>query len=261
MIDINHLSYSSISSFLTCSMYWRFKYVDNIPTSTASALFLGSAFHATVEEYIRRGVTGGPRLIQDLWRANWTKCLEEEKNPIEWGTETPEELHNEGLRMLLDNQTTSMLDNIHPMIDATGIWIERKIELAVPGVPIPIIGYIDIITRDGIMGDFKTSGKSWTPDKAAAELQPLFYLAAVSQNKWFGVQIDKFTHYIFVKTKKPQVQVLESNHKFMEFFFLFNLIRNVWRGIEAGVFVENPGSWKCSVKFCEYWGRCRGKYL
>ena len=36
-------------------------------------------------------------------------------------------------------------------------------------------------------------------------------------------------------------------------------IQKVWKGIEAGVFPENPSTWKCNPRYCEYWPICRGK--
>ena len=100
--------------------------------------------------------------------------------------------------------------------------LSAKVELRVPGVPVPVIGYIDLILEDGTPADLKTSKSSWPEAKATDSLQGLFYLAALNQA---GMKTSgKFTHLIFVKTKEPKVQVLENTHGTKELFFLFEII-------------------------------------
>jgi PD-(D/E)XK nuclease superfamily len=251
---IEHLSYSSISSYLMCGANWQFKYIQNIKTPTSPELVFGSAFHGTVEAYVGNNHQG---VLTDLWRENWAKQIEGQN--VDWGTDTPENFSNEGMRMLSHPEIIKGILAIKAQKGDQGAKIEQKVELHVPGVPIPIIGYIDIITEDRIPGDLKTSGKSWSPDKALFETQPLFYLAALNQA---GIQKPgwRFKHYIFVKTKTPQFQVLEHTHNAGQLMWLFKMIKHVWDGIEAGIFPENPSSWKCSPNYCEYWPICRGKY-
>jgi len=93
-------------------------------------------------------------------------------------------------------------------------------------------------------------------------MQPTFYLAALSQDDYPLVKDGDgaylFRYYVFVKTKKPKVQIWETTRTVSDLFWLFGLIREVWHGIEAGVFPPNPETWKCSPRYCEYWGICRG---
>lgn len=246
MNDISHLSYSSISTYQTCGRYWEFKYIQKIPQPTASALVFGGAFHGAIEKAILTKSSS-----TEHWDAAWKKQLEE-RQEIAWGMDTPESIYNDGLRMLGDKAIMEAISNIKASV------IEKPVELTVPGVPIPVIGYIDVITEDGVPGDFKTPNKSWSEDKAQGEMQPLFYLAALSQT---GTPVPggKFRHYVFVKTKVPKVQVIEHEHDLREVFFLFELIQSVWKGISANVFIPNPTSWKCSPNYCEFWNFCRGK--
>jgi hypothetical protein len=236
--------------WLSCPASWKFKYVDKIQTIATPALTFGSAIHTAVEQYlVREDKNLKPT---DFWSPAWAAALE--KQPTNWGEDTPEQHFNEGVRILSNEQIIYNLNTL------TAVKIEEMITLRVPGVPIPIIGYIDIQTQDGVPGDFKTSARSWTADKAQAETQSLFYLAALNQD---GRTVDgwRFRHYIIVKTKTPQWQMFEHTHKPAEVFWLFGMIQKVWLGISAGVFPESPVSWKCSEVFCDYWKICRGKYL
>ena len=245
---IDHLSYSSISSYLYCAAAWRFHYLNKVETPTSPELVFGSAFHNTIEHFIAGGHQGS---LVDLWQENWAKQLEQ--NPeITWEKDTPEGYCNQGIRML------SHPDIQQGILSIKGERIETKVELQVPGVPVPVVGYIDIITEDGLPADFKTSKSAWTVDKALNETQPIFYLAALNQ---LGIHTHNyhFRHFVFVKTKTPQFQTIEHVHQPSQMFWLFKMIQHVWAGIEAGVFPENPTGWKCSPSYCDHWNICRGK--
>ena len=270
MIELDHLSYSSISTWQMCGASWKFRYIDKPAGLTSTALVFGSAFHNAVENFLARQVEGSEKVsLLDCWHEAWknesTRMDPEtdERKPredVNWDLETPESLCNEGVRILGHPDIQQGILSIKPLIRADfSPAIETKIELKVPGVPIPIIGYIDIIAADCVPGDFKTSSRSWSADKAEDEIQTLFYLAALNQ-AGFEVKDWRFRHYIFVKTKTPQFQVFEHRHNPTQLMWLFKMIGEVWRAIEAGVYPPNPGSWKCSPKYCEYWALCRGKY-
>jgi len=254
--EIDHLSYSSISSWLMCGANWKFHYLDKIKTLTSPELVFGSAFHGAVESFL-----SNPEIpLLHHWSTAWATQLESEGKEIDWGLETRESFYNNGLRILSNPDVINGILSIQPQIRPDNSpAIETKVELQVPGVPVPIIGYIDIITKDGVPGDFKTSARSWSADKANGEMQPLFYLAAMNQ---MGIPTGdwRFRHYVFVKTKTPQFQMYEHIHNPTQLMWLFKMIESVWKGIEAGVFPLNPGGWKCSPEYCEYYHLCRGKY-
>lgn len=251
--EITHLSYSSISSYLMCGRAWRFHYIDKVETLTAPALVFGSAFHAMAGRYIANGGD-----LSALWQESWA-AQQERNSHIDWGIESPEALPDTGLRIAKSKSVVELLDGLRAQYrgDDPRCALEKRIELRVPGVPVPIIGYIDIITNNGIPGDFKTARRMWSDSQAADAMQSLFYLAALNQ---MGIIVPNwaFRHYVVTKTAKPDAKMFEVRHKFVEIFWLFEMIQEVWRGINAGVFVPNPGTWKCNPK-CEYWSVCRGK--
>lgn len=255
---IEHLSYSSINTYLLCPRFWRFRYLNKIEMPTSAALIFGSAFHNTIEDYVRTRSDPNDCAgeLTAFWQRHWTAQLEQ---PIDWGTDTPEEMCNLGVRMFSDPDTIALVDSLKPLVIEEQPRIELRIEATVPSVPVPIIGYVDMIEHDGIPCDFKTSARSWNQDKANSEMQPTFYLAALNQAGYDHNPELRFRHYIFVKTKKPKVQIWESHRTVADLFWLFGLVRDVWHGIEVGVFPPNPGTWKCSPKYCEYWGICRGE--
>jgi len=253
--EIQHLSYSSISAYLNCPRSWRYKYLEQIPTIASPELVFGSAIHNTIESYITSDRT---KLPVTFWKPIWSKQIEGEQ--VAWGDSTPEQHFNNGVNILSNDQVIYNLNTILPGKDHMGKFlVEQKVELHVPGVPLPIIGYIDVQTQDCVPGDFKTSSRSWTADKAQNETQSLFYLAALNQ-AGIHEHLWRFRHYVIVKTKTPQFQIFEHVHKPEEIIWLFSMIKSVWKGIKSGVFPENPGSWLCSESWCSFYKICRGKY-
>ena len=262
---IDHLSYSSISLLLDCAAAWKMKYLDKMPTKGGPALVFGSAWHNTIEQYLTE-----PKPLAEIWPIAWSNQMERDGATVDCGLDTPEQHFNQGMAWATAKKVASdgpdyetmesFLSTIKPQIRDGKPAIERKIELRVPGVPVPVIGYIDITTSDGVPGDFKTSSKSWGADKANGSLQTLFYLAALNQ---LGepVKDGRFRHYVFIKNKTPKVQVLEHTHNMKEMFFLFKVVKSVWQAIEAGAFPENPTTWRCSIDFCDFYSKCRGLYV
>lgn len=255
-MNIEHLSYSSISSYLACARNWAYKYVEKEPTYSTADLTIGTAVHGTVEAYLNAD-TRQP--MHHYFDGAWASALE--RGEIFWGTDSKESAYNEGLNLVSHSAIQTGINGLQvARFDDGRARIEEKVELRVPGVPLPIVGYIDIQTADQVPGDFKTSARSWTQDRAQNETQSLFYLAALNQ-AGRTVPNWKFRHYVIVKTKTPQWQTFEHTHKPGEVFWLFQMIQQVWKGIEAGVFPMNPGSWKCSPSYCDFWAKCRGRYV
>jgi len=254
MPPVEHLSYSSISSYLLCGHAWRLHYLDKVQTPTATPLVFGSAVHGAIEKHLR---TGEP--LATVWSQAWAQQLE--RNPeIDWGEmDSAESMAAEGARILAAPKVQKGIAEIAANYDRERGVIEKRVELAVPGVDVPVIGYIDVITRDGIIGDFKTAARMWSDSKAEDDLQSLFYLAALNQE---GISVPDWTfrHYVISKTQNPDMKTFEVQHSPLQIVWLFEMIQRAWRGIDAGIYPMVPGGWKCSPKYCQFWGMCRGKY-
>lgn len=255
-MNIEHLSYSSISSYLACARNWAFKYVEKEPTYSTSDLTIGTAVHGTIEGFLN---SADRQPLTHYYDGAWNAAIE--RGEVFWGADTKEAVYNEGLSLINHSSIQTGVNNLTVSRCSDGkARIEERVELKVPGVPLPIVGYIDIQTADNVPGDFKTSARSWTQDRAQNETQSLFYLAALNQ-AGRTVPDWKFRHYVIVKTKTPQWQIFEHTHKPSEIFWLFQMIQHVWKGMDAGVYPMNPGSWKCSPSYCDFWTKCRGRYV
>ena len=255
---IEHLSYSSISSYLLCSRNWKHHYIDKLPEATTPALMFGSAIHDTVEELVTNNTLEQEAAdpVKTFTKSFAGKIAEAES--IDWQDTSEGDQLKLATKILNTPEIINELNAIRAKVNSDGQpMIERKVELSVPGVDVPIIGYIDIILDDGTPADFKTASRAWSQSQADNSMQSLFYLAALNQA---GEDVNwKFKHLVVTKTLSPKFQSLEHSHAPKEIFFLFDLIQSVWSGIQNEVFVPNPDAWKCSPCWCSFFNNCRGK--
>lgn len=226
-----------------------------MPRTSTPDLVFGSAFHNTAEDYL---VNGGSPL--GIWEKHWNAAINDDR--IFWGLDNPDDYKELGEKIFSSYDILRQLDAISIMYDNEGPIVERKVEITIPNVPVPIIGYIDLIMKDGVPGDFKTSKRKWNYERAKAEMQPLFYLVAMQQLGILSVADEwKFRHIVVVKNKTPYMEIIEHTRKPQEIDFLYSYVQNVWDGIACGAFPENPNSWLCNPKFCDFWQICRGRYV
>ncbi len=265
---VEHLSYSSASSYAMCPSSWRKKYVEKLSVHTSANLLFGKAFHSTVEHDVKSRCIGtGMQDLVEVWDREWKKEVAM-AGAVDWGTKSEDVFYGDGVRMFSSKDVTQavrQLDAVmmHPLIvgqdrmSMPAPSVELKFEFLIDKVSVPIIGYIDIIGVDGVPVDLKTSSQSWNETKAAAEVQPAMYLAALNQCGY--VQHNgRFRYVIFVKTKTPKVQVIDITCSPESIQWAMTMMRDVWKGIRHGVFPCNPTGWKCSQAYCEYWAGCRG---
>jgi len=265
-MPVDRLSYSSINTYLLCPKSWEFRYILKPRVPVAVALPFGSAIHEAIQTYVAAKAEGHEvKPLIDLWPDCWQGAVNERRNKdnIKW--DRPFSYYTDlGDKMLSAPNVVAAVEAIEPMVvlaPAETAVIERKVEFRVPGVPIPVIGYIDMIAADGVPVDFKTASRKWSTGKEHGEIQPDFYLLGLNQENYDLNPGHKFRYYIFTKTKNPICQVLETSRYWGDLFFTMKLIKETWEAIQAGVFPPNPTGWKCSKKYCEYWELCRGKEL
>jgi hypothetical protein len=255
-LRLDHLSHSSLHLFSDCGRAWRARYVDGLATPVTPALLLGSVFDACVERYLRTRALGDHGDLPTLWAEAWSGRAGEHPG-VAWNGELPEQVEAQGRRLVTYAGTREALDHIEVSVEDGTPQLQKRLELRVPGVPIPVIGFADVVCADGVPGDIKTSARPWTQERAEREVQPLIYLAALLQ---MGHTLPRlaFRWWVFVKGHRPQVQVLEVEYRPARLFWVVEYIQAAWRAMEAGAFVPNPGSWRCTPT-CPVWGDCVGK--
>lgn len=253
---IEHLSYSQIGHYLSCQRSYRYKYINEIPTDSSDALLFGSAWHKMISMV----------LVDQTPQMAWGKAYDETFNP-EKNNHLNSDLWELGVSMI--NATLSTLQGLRPLPVyefgsyqlAGKVMIDHYVEFNIPGVPVPIIGYIDMVDIDKVPVDFKTASRKWTQAQADASLQPTFYLAGLHSQKFLTAKDfpAKFRYIIFTKKPPHEIQIIETTRTAEDILNLFGLIGDCWQSIQNGSFLPTgAGSWKCSQNYCDFYDRCMG---
>lgn len=239
---IEHLSYSSINTFLMCSKRWQLKYIDKHPEETGPNLIFGGAWHKMINLIIEGEK---PKVA---WSQAFNAKLEEENVTGDWFIE----YDVLGQRMIDVPVIQEAIQQLKPLNNES---VEKRVELKIPGMPVPLVGYIDMIDEFGPI-DFKTTARKWNQSQADQSLQPTIYIASLYQAGLISLPAT-FRYIIFTKTKNPVVQVLETERTIQDIYNLFDLVSDVWKAINKEAFVANTQGWHCSEKYCGQWNNCQ----
>jgi len=252
---ITHLSSSQINIYLLCGKKYQFQYIDKLPrTFKSSSLAFGSVLHSALswyhEEKLKANGNGQTIPIDKLWKifdADWYSQTVEadiryKDNEQEIKLVT---LGKEMLEMYVQ----------HPQGKVKGAEIPFTVPLYDPStrksLGIGLEGFFDLIEEEDTIVEFKTSAQTMNAGDVDNHLQLTAYSYAYEQ--LYG-RIPKTLKIInFVKTKKPKLNVFETqrtpeNHK-----IFLKLAKDVLEAICHESFLPRPG-FMC--KDCEYKALC-----
>lgn len=142
MLPLEHLSASSISLFLRCPRQWQEVYIRGIRGSSSSSLVIGSAVHLGLSR-ILKGEEPGHFFEEAMVAAD------EENGEIIW-KDSPGASKTWAEKMLYQ-----YYEKVGKYLDV--VSTEQEILVEIPGIDIPLLGYVDIETSRGII-DVKTTG-------------------------------------------------------------------------------------------------------
>jgi putative RecB family exonuclease len=246
---ITHLSYSQISTYLTCPLRYKLNYVDLIPPAfTSAALAFGSSIHEAVGAYYQSRLEGDllrPDQMLDIYRDTWR------------GAEKVKCFNGDNEDSLL-HKASSMLEVFHGQVDpgVQVVGVEEFFESQIDGVP-PFHGYIDLIEEspDGrvTVADLKTAAKKPAESSVHSNLQLTAYSLGAGA---LGFDSDQLTLRLDVltKTKSPELVRYETTRTEEERDRFVKLVRQVWRAIEHHAFFPRE-DWHCGQ--CAWAAHCR----
>lgn len=236
--DIDHLSNSSLKTYLNCPKQWAHKYLEGMRGTVGVALIKGSAVdHAADVNWQQKRKSGDDLSIddaQELAEGMFRQKVDEAggRTEVDWhGNSFPE-----ALQSALKLTARHMRDHA-PLYTptATQVRVSRKLDSGRD-----FIGFIDAVTEDGVVIDVKSGNRKLPQRDADTDLQPGAYAFGLGRPVDFVYLrvIDSGrapVHSEMVTTRRSQAGV--------EWFE--TLANDVDRAIDAGVFPANPG-WSCS---------------
>lgn len=154
----DHLSPSSLKTYMRCREQWRRRYVLGEKERPGAALVWGGAHNfALVETNFAQKITTGEDLsvedVQLAFAEGFDQRVERDggESEVQWGDDKPGDLKDKGVALATHYHAT-----VSPTV--TPIAVERSFSLMVPGVPVPIIGRIDVDEEHRTI-DLKTGAK------------------------------------------------------------------------------------------------------
>jgi hypothetical protein len=253
VLPVEHLSASSISTYLRCPLRWKRKYIDGEYEAPSGALIMGSAVHAAEAASDWSQIEHGERLsteeTQESFSDEWEDRVEKEE--VAWGWEKPGELKDMGAACVAvyDEQIAPKLKPVA---------VEREIRLQIPHVDWSILSYLDLEEEDGGIVDRKVRSSKMTKQMADTELAVAPYMLGRQAE---GDPALEFRYHTMVKTKQPYAEIVKTTRTSAQLDAFIDRVYAIaaeinWR-METDVWSGAvPGSWWCSQKFCGFWASC-----
>jgi CRISPR/Cas system-associated exonuclease Cas4 (RecB family) len=165
--EIEHISASSINMALRCEEQWRQVYVKKLRRPPALAMLAGRADHKAIETSMAQKITTHVDLpvreVQEAFLGALEEAVEESGGINEV---VLEDLDYDVVR----SQGEDIVGGYHRLISPTvqPLSVEQEFRIEIPGVPVEVLGYIDLTTEDQII-DRKRSKRS--PRKVSPDWQ------------------------------------------------------------------------------------------
>ena len=249
---ISSVSASRLGLFHACRLRFFFRHVLGINRPKAAALHLGATVHETLRAWNRarwqqQGTHSWGSLYvayEDAW------IMAQAHEPVAWENPAEQEAQKElGWRLLetFFRETT---------LQATGkpeaVEVRVEADLSSHGLP-RLVGVLDLVQDQRII-DFKTTGQTPTPEKAALlhATQATAYSLLYRHNT--GKEEAAVELHHLVKLKQPRLVVISlPPASEVQLTRLYRVIESYVRGLERQDFVPSPGL-QCAT--CEFQREC-----
>jgi len=253
--DQPHLSASAVQDYLDCGMRYRLSRIERKPPECVhDSLVFGSVIHRALKLFHRERMIGNHLDTEDLLRGFeqfWREDAED-RPEIRW-------MEGACFESLLEHGR-ALLSVYHEHVPRDGfrvVAVEEPFSLSVEGIPVPLIGVIDLVEEDSsgtiVVVDFKTTARACSTEEVNRSMQLTLYGMAVRsagfEDREILVRFD-----CLIKTRTPKFQQCYSIRTPEDEVRAVRKIRHIWDGIVKGVFIPNDHSWKCTR--CEFRGYC-----
>ena len=259
-----HVSYSQISTYLNCSLRYKFQYVGNRPQEQINiALPFGSAVHAAIALYYRslkaHGRIEPAKSLCERFEDCLSLDLDNTDVPVIYKRDLPD-------RSAAVEMGKALLETFHENIDLENMEI---VDVEVPLVgtlydssrrktDFNLFGILDLILRDGNgelwIIDLKTFSKPMSQSTADDDLQMTAYSYLLAANRYVPATSEvKCRFDILRKLKNHRLEHCETTRTTFDRRRFASIAGIVNEAISYKIFVPRP-SWKCNS--CSYSKAC-----
>jgi putative RecB family exonuclease len=261
-----HISNNQIFNYLTCSLKYRFHYVEKRPPERVSiSLPFGGAIHAAIEMYYRAIQNNNQIEAVEKLCERFETCLKLDLDQkdilVIFKKDIPD--HKAAVDM-----GKALLKVFHENIAAYAaediVAVEHPLKATLfteDGNPtdFKLVGIVDLILRDKsgeiVVVDNKTASKAMGQEMANLDNQMTAYAYLLAANKFvFPTAPVKCRFDLLRKLKTPKLEHVFTTRTAAHRKRFAKLATAVLAGIDAGVFIPQP-SWMCAD--CAYADACK----
>ena len=251
----DYLSWSALSTFRTCPLKYKFRYIDGLPEeSVSAALIFGTGIHSAIEQHFQAILSGEEQPdVERLMFAYRSAWLPHEPDAISFGsTETRASLDALASKML-----TAFLNSPAASVQGRVLGVEEEIRgMLVDGVP-DLYGRIDLLTEDSdslVVTDIKTSRGKWSQEQVEDSGEQLLLYSHLASEISPGKKVAT-RFLVLTKTKEPVIEEHVCEVEPVNVKRTLAGVERVWRAISAGNFYPAPSIVGCAG--CGYRAACR----
>lgn len=253
-----HISPSQIGTMLRCPEAWRRRYIEGEKIPPGFAAMVGHGVHeaaaANFQQKIASHQDMPPSQITEIAVAALDERVNDEGvtlNPDGGSFETE-------FGKAIDKTATLAMHHatvVAPAYQPTHVEEPFRIEL--PKLTHDLIGFVDMLTDQEKVVDFKTTGRKKKQAEADNSLQLTTYAIAAKQITG-KIATDLVLDVQVHSEKGVEHDVLQTQRGHQDFAILANTVNAVVGVINSGNFPPAaPGSWYCSAKWCGFFNSCR----
>lgn len=246
-------SHSQYETYKSCGRSYEFKYIKEQRAAPGPAMARGTAIHAAVEAALRHKQKHGDAPALDAQLAVAADAFEKAKAAVEvWGDDDPGKVKDVALSLYRVYHTQGLAK-------VTPVEIEEPFVVKVGSVTVR--GVIDLVDLEKeqpadpgrlVVADLKTSAAKWSEGDVKNDAQLSLYTAV---KRLIHGRIDNL-----VSTKTPALHRLPTTRGPRDHRNLIEDYEQTVDAIKKGIFLMAPmDSWKCTPKWCNYYGQCRGR--
>lgn len=243
------VSASRLNCWLSCRLKFFFRYVQEITKPPTPALHVGAIVHLVLQQW---NMARWKRQIFELqrFRKVFDESWMDQPATIDW--EDDEAGQKNTAWSLLETYFTETPIKANELPEAVEVPMES--DLSKQGLP-TLIGVLDLVRAGGRIVDFKTSGKTPSPEDAIHQNELQLSCYSVLYREAAGKrEVGRELHHL-VKTKVPKIIITELGPMDeRQQTRLFKTIESYVDGVGRQDFIPSPGIQCCS---CEYRTECR----
>jgi len=250
---LRRFSHSLIDTYLGCPRKAGYRYVDELPSPTGVALIKGTAMDMAanhdLKSYIETGKHAKPSEVLDAAEDGFAEAVDRAggTEEVDWGDDPEDDAFDSTIRL-----TRTWRRELAPDIEPTAVQVELHHELPSGR---DFIGFLDwegsVDGREPVIGDNKTGKRKMNRDQPSKALQPYAYAWLKNEPIEFvfarSIDTGKGTNSEFCWTKRSSDDVA----------WYGELVTDVERAFETGIFPPNPTSFLCSERWCPYFATCQ----